>query len=281
LAILFGCCWTATSCTMNEQQQFEWGELTEKWWRDSGASCRATETQIKFACARHQGANKVRAATLAGYSGGPEALRSAGVRAEGTKAVEDLLTLAAAVEDGGSKDGPATPAEIDRKLAKLIRSPDGAISLKAIEVMARRDELRRQRGEAPENDGLSCWRFERDLLGMPNGGSAYLLLNGGILNLRLLHDAHHVVMNEEFGPQLWKQFYERLSDALATRRASPDLGRNREKAARPGLDPSGYAAAAQRAGERERHSRARNNGGWGCRCSRLRTWRRRIWPSWR
>jgi hypothetical protein len=199
---------------MNEQQQpFEWGELGEKWWRESGASCRATETQIKYSCARHQGANKSRAATLAGYSGGPEALRSAGVRAEGSKAVEDLLTLAAAAEDGGSKDGPATPAEIDRKLAKLIRSPDGGISLKAIEVMARREELRRQRGETPENDGLSSWRFERDLLGMPNGGSAYLLLNGGILNLRLLHDTHHVVMNEEFGPQLWKQFYERLSDA--------------------------------------------------------------------
>jgi hypothetical protein len=177
-------------------------------------SCRATETQIKFACARHQGANKVRAATLAGYSGGPEALRSAGVRAEGTKAVEDLLTLAAAVEDGGSKDGPATPAEIDRKLAKLIRSPDGAISLKAIEVMARRDELRRQRGETPENDGLSGWRFERDLLGMPNGGSAYLLLDGGINKLHLLHDTHHVVMNEEFGPEIWARFYERLSDSM-------------------------------------------------------------------
>jgi hypothetical protein len=200
---------------MNErQQQFEWGGLTEKWWREAGASCRATEAQIKFACARHQGANKSKAATLAGYSGSPEALRSAGVRAEGTKAVDDLLTLAAAAEDGGSKDGPATPMEIDRKLAKLIRSPDGGISLKAIEVMARREELRRQRGETPENDGLSGWRFERDLLGMPNGGSAYLLLNGGILNLRLLHDTHHVVMNEELGPQIWAQFYERLSDGM-------------------------------------------------------------------
>jgi hypothetical protein len=200
---------------MNEQQPFEWGELGEKWWRESGASCRATETQVRYSCARHQGANKSRAATLAGYSGGPEALRSAGVRAEGTKAVEDLLTLAAAAEDGGSKDGPATPAEIDRKLAKLIRSPDGAISLKAIEVMARRDELRRQRGETPENDGLSGWRTERDYLTVPNGGSAYLLLNvrnGGILNLHLLHDTHHVVMTEEFGPELWQRFYARLND---------------------------------------------------------------------
>jgi hypothetical protein len=115
---------------MNEQQPFQWGELGEKWWRDSGASCRATETQIKYACSRHQGANKSKAATLAGYSGDAEALRSAGVRAEGTKAVDDLLTLAAAAEDGGSKDGPATAKEIDLKLTKLVRSPDGALSLK-------------------------------------------------------------------------------------------------------------------------------------------------------
>jgi hypothetical protein len=120
------------------EQQFDWGALGEAWWRENGAACRATEQQIRFACARHQGANKSRAATLAGYSGGAEALRSAGVRAEGTKAVEDLLTLAAVSEGGGDADGPATDAEIDRKLTKLIRSPDGAISLKAIEARDRR-----------------------------------------------------------------------------------------------------------------------------------------------
>jgi hypothetical protein len=141
---------------MNEQQQpFEWGELTEKWWRENGAACRCTETQIKYSCARHQGANKSKAATLAGYSGGPEALRSAGVRAEGTKGVDDLLTLAAAAEDGGLKDGLATPAEVDRKLAKLIRSPDGGISLKAIEVAERREERRRDRGRSSDDADLS------------------------------------------------------------------------------------------------------------------------------
>jgi hypothetical protein len=200
---------------MNEQQQqFQWGELGEKWWRESGASCRATETQIKYPCSRHQGANKSKAATLAGYSGSPEALRSAGVRAEGTAAVEALLTLAAAEEDGGSKDGLATAKEIDLKLTKLIRSPDGAISLKAIEVVARREEQRRQRGETPENDGLSGWRTERDYLTIPNGGSAYLLLMGGVHNLTLLHDTYHVVMNEEFGPEIWARLYDRLSDGM-------------------------------------------------------------------
>src|SRR5437763_16618076 len=118
------------------EQKFEWGSgLGEDWWRENGAACRATEQQIKFACARHQGANKSKSAALAGYSGNAEALRSAGVRAEGTKAVEDMLTLAAAAE-GGAEENVATAAEIDRKLTKLIRSPDGGISLKAIEAHA-------------------------------------------------------------------------------------------------------------------------------------------------
>ena len=102
---------------MSEQPAFEWGVLTESWWRENGAACRASELQIRFACARHLGANKAKSAALAGYSGGPEALRSAGVRAEGTKAVEDLLTLAAAAESPGDAD-TATATEIDRKLTK-------------------------------------------------------------------------------------------------------------------------------------------------------------------
>jgi hypothetical protein len=136
---------------MSEQQPFEWGALGEAWWRENGAACRATETQIKFACARHLGANKAKSAALAGYSGGPEALRSAGVRAGGSKAVEDLFTLAAAAESPGDAD-TATAAEIDRKLTKLIRSPDGGISLKAIEAHQRREEQRRQRGSSPTEE---------------------------------------------------------------------------------------------------------------------------------
>src|SRR4249919_526452 len=112
---------------MGEQQdQFSWGELGEAFWRESGVACHATEQQIRFACARHQGANKSKAAALAGYKGTPEGLRSQGVRAGGTKAVDDLLTLAAAAESGGDET-VATAAEIDKKLTKLIRSPDGSI----------------------------------------------------------------------------------------------------------------------------------------------------------
>jgi hypothetical protein len=203
---------------MSEQQeQFLWGDLTERWWRESGASCRATETQIKYACSRHQGANKSKAAALAGYKGTPEALRSQGVRAEGTQAVDALLTLAAAAESGVDGEGPATAVEIDRKLAKLIRSPDGSISLKAIETYQRREEQRRQRGETPEDDGFFTWRLERDYACLPNGAAAYLMLIGGnIANLCLLHDTYHAVMLEEHGPELWQRFYARLNEPART-----------------------------------------------------------------
>ena len=196
------------------EQKFEWGSgLGEDWWRENGAACRATEQQIKFACARHQGANKSKSAALAGYSGNAEALRSAGVRAEGTKAVEDMLTLAAAAE-GGAEENVATAAEIDRKLTKLIRSPDGGISLKAIEAHAKREEQRRQRGETPENDGMSGWRTEREFLTHPNGASAYvLLIDGAIGGLGLLHDTYATLMREEHGPELWARFYARYNES--------------------------------------------------------------------
>lgn len=197
---------------MSEQPAFEWGVLTESWWRENGAACRASELQIRFACARHLGANKAKSAALAGYSGGPEALRSAGVRAEGTKAVEDLLTLAAAAESPGDAD-TATATEIDRKLTKLIRSPDGALSLKAIEARDKRNEHLRARGETPADDGFSDWRSERDYLTVPNGGCAYLVLKGGQLDgLTLLHDTYAVVMREPLGPELWSRFYALLND---------------------------------------------------------------------
>jgi hypothetical protein len=155
-------------------ETFAWGALGEAWWRENGAACRATEQQIKFACARHQGANKAKAAALAGYSGDADALRTAGVRAANTKAVLDLLTLANA-EDADTEADGATDAEIERKLTKLIRSPDGALALKAIEAREKLAAHRRQRGETPDDDGFSDWRMTRDLLTLPHGAGLPLL----------------------------------------------------------------------------------------------------------
>jgi len=209
LANLLGFRLPTITIRMNEQQQqFLWGELSEKWWRENGAACRATEQQIRYACARHQGANKSKAATLAGYRGSPEALRSAGVRAEGTKAVDDLLTLAAAAEDGGLKDGPATPEEIDRKLTKLIRSPDGAISLKAIEAQERREERKRSRAP-PDTVGDPATTLRRMLTIAPSRFDVWFV-GATFLNFVDRHGprmdiAASIPLFTEFAPYISKQ----------------------------------------------------------------------------
>jgi hypothetical protein len=230
-------------------ETFSWGELGEAWWRENGEACRATEQQIKFACARHQGANKSRSARLVGYSGNAEALRTAGVRAAASKAVCDLLTLAAA-EDSTADPDNVTDAEIERKLTKLIRNPDGALALKAIEARAKFAEQRRQRGETPENDGYFDWRMEREFCGLPNGASAYLLLKGGAIgNLCLLHDTYSVLMREPLGPELWQRFYAALNndarEALDQHLADPgwQLDARRHIWGEIGLQPPGPLSA--------------------------------------
>jgi hypothetical protein len=196
-----------------------WGNLGEEWWQENGRRLKCTDRQIRFAAARHARANQGKAAELAGYpSGDQEALRVQGARTAASERVRNLLALAEAEDAGtaGTEDG-ITQAEIDRRLARMIRSPDATISLKAIESHAKREENRRQRGDAPSDDGMSDWRTERDCITLPNGGSAYLLLQGGQLaNLKLLHDTHAVVMREPGGPELWARFYAQLgSDARA------------------------------------------------------------------
>jgi hypothetical protein len=196
--------------------EFDWGPLGEAWWRENGEAARASELQIKYACARHQGATMVKAATLAGYSGTGDQLRSAGSRAEGTTAVDSLLTLAAAAESGVASD-TVTDVEIDRKLAKLIRNPDGAISLKAIEAHDKRIAARKQRGEDPTDDGFSDWRQCRDWL-LSMGASSFMLgyrhMKGALGhpgNFPLLLDVRNMALGEPHGPQVWEWACQGLS----------------------------------------------------------------------
>lgn len=148
------------------EQQFDWGPLGESWWRENGAACRASEKQIKFACSRHQGAHKNRAAELAGYSGDPDGLRSAGSRTDGSTAVQDLIALAAATE-AGVADNPVTIHEAKRKVGKLVRSPDPAIALKASELFVKLEVAEKNRGEEPE----SSWEDDtRALLAVKRNG---------------------------------------------------------------------------------------------------------------
>lgn len=47
---------------------FDWGVLGKDWWMESMETVRATLNQAKFACARHAGATRTKAAELAEYS---------------------------------------------------------------------------------------------------------------------------------------------------------------------------------------------------------------------
>lgn len=208
-----------------------YGSLGRTWWEQTGAECKASAQQIKFAAARHNGATRAQAAALAGYSGSPEGLRSAGSRADDSKAVEDLLTFAAAAE-AGATDNPVTVSEVKRKIGKLVRSPDGAIALKASELFVKLDAAEKQRGESPEDDGFGDWRVALSFLTMENGASQFMLFYkaiGGDMghpgNYPLLHDVYHLAQREPFGQQIFDWCGASLNEpgrkALQDRLADP------------------------------------------------------------
>jgi hypothetical protein len=120
--------------------EFSWGALGESWWTASGAELNASPELVRFAASRHQGASAAAAARLAGITGTAVAVRQSGYRMLRTTTVSNLLALAAA-EDAGTAGG-ITPIEIDAKLAKMIRSPDSSISIRAIEAHGKREAAR-------------------------------------------------------------------------------------------------------------------------------------------
>src|SRR5262249_14461102 len=159
------------NCMTDEQtDDFDWGELGEQWWRDTGAQCRATETQIRFACARHAGASATGAARLAGYTDSPEdksAIRQSGYKALRTTAVANMLALAAA-EGQASPNGRIILDKTERakKLSELVNSPDPTLSIRAIEALNKMEDRQIELGQSTENDGHWEDRWTRDMLQM-------------------------------------------------------------------------------------------------------------------
>jgi hypothetical protein len=124
------------------------------------------------------------------------------------------LTLATAAESP-DPDSPG-PTEIDRKLGKLIRSPDGALSLKAIEVRERIEERRRQASRSDEpTDPIELFRqliVCMPVLGIPLAvgnwvGADFLLLQFPFLNLVAPYLAKHF-------PEDWKSWRGRPDPGL-------------------------------------------------------------------
>jgi hypothetical protein len=132
--------------------EFSWGALGSAWWAASGAELRATETQIKFAASRHQGASATAAARLAGVTGTAVSIRQSAYRLLRTTIVSNLLSLAAS-EDAGVAGG-ITATEIDARLARMIRSPDSAVAVRAIEAHQKRETVQRQLGAEQRRQGL-------------------------------------------------------------------------------------------------------------------------------
>lgn len=198
---------------MTTDDNFDWGVLGKDWWMESMETVRATLNQAKFACARHAGATRTKAAELAEYSASDnQGLRTAGSRADDTKAVIDLLTMASAASVVDTDD-PYTVAEARKKIGRMVKtSLDAQVVIKGTELLAKLDQVDRDRGQTPTDDGLTPWRIERDFLLQPNGAVAYVLMHG-ISNYHLLHDTYSLLMGQEFGPEIWSRFYAKLNDS--------------------------------------------------------------------
>jgi hypothetical protein len=180
---------------------------------DAMETTKATLTQAKFACARHAGATRTKSAELAGYSASdPQGLRVAGSRADDTKAVQDMLVMASAAAVT-TEDAPYTVAQARQKIGRMVKtSLDPSTVIKGTELLAKLDQVDRDRGQTPDDDGLGPWRVERDYLVQDNGAVAYALMFG-IANLNLLHDTYDLMMRQQFGPELWQLYRNRLNDS--------------------------------------------------------------------
>ena len=165
-----------------------WSPLGEQRWRELAEGTGASELQLKFAAARFGGASASKAATLAGYAGDKDSLRRAGYAAVRSTAVQSLLELAAVNAPGDAK---ISDREIDAKLARLIRSGDPNVVIKAAELHAKREAARKDAGvreeELPPEQALE--REARGLLGC---------VFGGLLSVA----AMHLGIIDKYGPRL-------------------------------------------------------------------------------
>jgi hypothetical protein len=208
--------------TNDDYSDFDFGTLGRDWWLDAGETTKATPTQIKFACARHAGATRTKAAELAGYSAtDAQGLRTAGSRADDTKSVADMLVMASAAAVT-AEDAPYTVAQAREKIGRMVKtSLDPNTVIKGTELLAKLDQVDRERGETPIDDGFNDWRICRDYLCQENGASQFMLYYrsarkdlGHPANFPLLRDVYDVALLEPFGQQIFDWCGRDLSDDM-------------------------------------------------------------------
>jgi hypothetical protein len=97
-------------------------------------------------------------------------------------------------------------------------SLDPSVVIKGTELLSKLEQIDKDRGQTPDDDGLSWWRTCRDYLILPNGASMFMLFckaakkdMGHPSNYPLLHDVWNLVQGELFGRQIWDWACQSLS----------------------------------------------------------------------
>src|SRR6516162_9646894 len=192
--------------TDTNNQDF-WKPFGESVWRDFAQTVGASELQLKFGCARFNGSTATAAAKIAGYASDKDELRRAGYSATRSTAVVALIELA---ETNAPEAAGLTDAEVDAKVAKLVRSPDPQISLKATELFDRRKQRQRELNAAKPQENLQE-TLAALIASVPEQGiGAFLALSsfrsntGGLINFPFLSECAPVVAR--YYPSEWQRW---------------------------------------------------------------------------
>ena len=130
---------------MSDTDTIDWAPFGEPRWRELAEASGASELQLRFAAARFGGASAAAASRLAGYSGDAAQMRRSGYAAVRSTAVQALLELAAV---NAPADARLSAKEIDAKIARLVRSGDPNVALKAVEAHSKRERDRAASSES-------------------------------------------------------------------------------------------------------------------------------------
>jgi hypothetical protein len=200
---------------MTETEADLWGVLGRDWWAENGAICRCTDRQIKFSAALHGRATQAKAAALAGYPGDEETLRVVGSRTANSDRVRNLLAMAEAADGEAPGEQLITQTEIDRRLSRMIRSPDPSTALKSTELWTKLENQRRERGTYPEDDGFSDWRLARDMMLRPNGAAAAAMImraDCALSGIPMFRDLYEALQRD--APEVWELLKRRHSATM-------------------------------------------------------------------
>jgi hypothetical protein len=130
-----------------------------------------------------------------------------------------VMASAASVAD---TDDPYAVAQARQKIGRMVKtSLDPSTVIKGTELLAKLDQVDRERRETPTDDGLNEFRLARDYLCQDQGASAFMLHYralrndmGHPANYPLLRDVYDIAQTEQFGQQIFDWCGKDLSDVM-------------------------------------------------------------------